>query len=311
MNYPIVMFDCSGSTEHEININKYNTDVTNVLKYEIYISQKIFKSKEITHAYVIMWNSNGRICSQEPILISEFSKIRLDSFGGTCLTKGFEVIPEEWIKGENEKQKKELYIFTDGEIEDDCYVGFPLKELIKSNVSIQIITVEANDTDYVQTKAEAGNKIFQALKLNSLTKSLRRFSSYNEHHVIEPFISFDNPEEIEGFTPFRGKYFNTDIEQDDLIDKVEEIISQCETKEDIIKLAHDLTVTVSHMSKNKTTDEINEINSQFADLFAENKVDPMIFTKVNNLLITEANNNSNGNASTYHEFKDAMILFEG
>lgn len=311
MSFPIVMFDCSGSTEHEINISKYNENVSNVLMYEIWIAQKMLKSKEITHAYVIMWNSNGRICSQEPILVSEFSKIRLDSFGGTCLTKGFEVIPEEWIKVGNENKKKELYIFTDGEIEDDNYIGIPLKELIKSNISIQIITVEANDTNYVQTKADAGNKIFQALKQNSLTKSLRRFSSYNEHHVLEPFISFDNPDEIEGFTPFRGQYFNTDTEQDDLIDKVEEIVSECETKEDVVKLAHDLTVTVSHMTKNKSTDEINEINAQFADLFAENKVDPTIFTKVNNLLITEAANNSNGNASTYHEFKDSVILFEG
>lgn len=306
-DFPIAMFDCSGSTEHNINIPQYVERETNILKYEINIAQKIFKNKGYTHAYVIMWNSIGRLCSQEPILISEFNKIRLDSFGGTCLTKGLEIIPQEWI---SEKNKREMYIFTDGEIEDDNYVSIPLKKLIESNVSIQIITVEPNDINYIQTKTEAGNKLFQALKTHSLTKSLRRFSSYNEYHVNEPFISFDNPEEIEGFTPFRGEYFNIDEQEDELIDKVEEIISQCETKEDIVKLAHDLTVTVSHMTKDKTEDEINEINAQFSDLFAENKVEPTIFSKVNNMLFLEAGNTSKGNGSTYHEFKNSLILFE-
>lgn len=306
-NFPIVMFDCSGSTELEVNVSQYFQGVNNVLCYEICIAQRILKAKKYTHAYVVMWNSTGRICSPEPINVLEFNKISLESFGGTYLTKGFEVIPQEWVVSNN---KREMYIFTDGEIEDDNYISIPLKKFIESNISIQIVTIEANNTNYVQTKAEAGNKLYQVLKRNGLTIHVRRFSSYNEHHVLEPFISFDNPEEMEGFTPFRGEYFDINEQQDELIEKIEESVSNCETKDDVVKLAHELTITVSHMTKNKTTDEINEINTQFADLFAENKVDPSIFTKVNNMLLLEANNNSNGNASTYHEFKDALILFE-
>jgi len=305
-NFPIIMFDCSGSTEHDIDVKKSYPNVSNILSYEINIAQRIFKTKDISHAYVIMWNFTGRVCSKEPILISELNKIRMESLGGTCLVNGLQIIPDEWLQGNN----KEIYIFTDGEIEDDNIVAEPLKKMINLGVTLQIITVEPNDINYIQTKADAGHKLFQAIKNNGLTKSVRRFSSYNEHHVLEPFISFDNPEEIEGFTPFQGEYFNINEQQDELIDKIEETIQTCETKEDIVKLAHDLTVTISHMTKDKSIDEITEINNQFADLFADSNIEPNMFMQVNNLLLLEANNQSNGNASSYHEFKDALVLYQ-
>lgn len=304
---PIVMFDCSGSTEHTVNVKSFYPKADTVLKYEIELAKKLFTSKGIFQVYVIMWNYTGRICSMEPILVSELNKIRLDSLGGTCLSEGLKVIPDQWIQS---KSKSELYIFTDGEIEDEIQVVEPIKKLIESKTTIQIITVESNDINYVQTKGEAGHKLFQAIKSNGLTKFVRRFSSFNEYHVSEPFISFDNPEEVEGFTPFQGTYFNIEEEQDELVDRVEEAIKSCETKEDIVKLAHDLTVTVSHMVKDKPVEEQVEINSQFADLFAESPIDPNIFNQVNKMLLLEAGNHSNGNASSYQQFKDALIVYK-
>lgn len=305
---PIVMFDCSGSTEHSINLT--NTTLSGsdtVLKYEIALAQRMFNKKGVTKAYVIMWNYKGRICSETPILISEFSRIRLESLGGTCLTEGLNVIPDKWLEG---KEKKELYIFTDGEIEDENIVIEPLKKLIGQGVRIQIITVEPNNTNYIQTKADAGHKLFQAIKLNGLTQSVRRFSSFNEYHMSEPFISFDNPEEIEGFTPFQGNYFNISTQSDDLIEKVEEAIQECNNTDEVVKLAHELSVTVHHMTKNKTPEEKIEINNKFSDLFADSVINPEIFIQVNKILLLESNNCSSGNASSFHEFKNALILYE-
>lgn len=73
--------------------------------------------------------------------------------------------------------------------------------------------------------------------------------------MLEPFISFDNPEDIEGFTPFQGEYYNVEEQKDELVDKVEEAIKTCETKEDIIKLAHDLSLTIHHIVKDKPVEE--------------------------------------------------------
>jgi hypothetical protein len=303
---PIILIDCSGSTLHEINVKNHYKSVDTVLKFEIAKAQEILTSYGITHAYVIMWNYTGRVCSQTPILVSEFTKIRAESLGGTCLTKGLEAIPEEWLKN---KTCKELYIFTDGEIEDDGIILNPLKKLIDFGVKIQIITIEPNSTNYVETKAEAGCKLFQAAKSNGLTSSIRRFSSYNEYHVLEPFISFDNPEIIEGFTPFQGKYYDIDTQEDELINKVEKAIGECETTEEIAKLAHELTITVQHMIKDKPVEKQIEINNQFSDLFAESPIEPSMFAQVNHMLLLETTNLSNGNGTTYHEFKDALILY--
>jgi hypothetical protein len=304
--YPIVMFDCSGSTEHSINIGNHYQNTDTVLKYEIAIAQRTFNKKGITHVYVIMWNYTGRICSEKPILVSELGRIRLDSIGGTCLSEGLKIIPENWINGE---KKNDIYIFTDGEIEDDNIVINPLKKLIDLGIKIQIITVEPNNINYLQTKGEAGHKLFQIIKSNRLTKSVRRFSSYNEYHINEPFISFDNPEYIEGFTSFGGEYFNIEEQKDELLDKVEESIHKCENKDDVVKLAHELSLTIHHMVKDKTTEEQIEINNEFSDMFADSNIDPMIFSQVNKMLLIESGNHLNGSASSFHEFKDALILY--
>lgn len=304
---PIILFDCSGSTEHSINLTKFK-DIDTVLKYEINIAQRIFNSKGIKQAYVIMWNYTGRICSQTPILVSEFNKIRMESLGGTCLTEGLRAIPENWISSKGDG-RKEMYIFTDGEIEDENIVVHPLKNLIDSGMTIQIITVEPNDVNYIQTKGEAGHKLFQAIKTNGLTTSVRRFSSYNEYHVSEPFISFDNPEEVEGFTPFQGEYYNIQEQQDELVDKVEEAISSCKTKEDVVKLAHDLSVTIHHMIKDKPVEQQISINNQFGDLFAESEIGSEVFNQVNHMLLIEAGNLARGEGSTYEDFKNALVVY--
>jgi hypothetical protein len=304
MKIPIILIDCSGSTDRDINIAKYYDGVDNVLKYELNIAQRILR--KMTHVYVIMFNIMGIMLSKTPILVSELQKIRPESFGGTYLSKGLDEIPSEWL---SEKEKNELYIFTDGEIDDEEIVASPLKKLLDSNCTIQIITVEPNDTNYMKTKTEAGNKLFQVIKSNGLTNFVRRFSSYNEHHVVEPFIIFDNPEKIEGFAPFQGVYYDTEKQKDEIMEKIEEEIKNCETKEELIDTAHKVSVTLDHMSRDKPYEEQIELSNQIADLFAESYVDPTMFIQVNKMLLLEAHNHSIGSASTFHDFKDALIVY--
>jgi hypothetical protein len=303
---PIVLLDCSGSTEHSIDVNKYFSNVDTVLKYEINTCQRILKSKGINQMYLILWNFKSTIYSEKPILVDDLTKCNIESLGGTVLSKGLESIPEEWIDVKG-GQRKEMYVFTDGEIEDENIVANPLKKLIDGGIVIQIITIEPNSINYIESKGDAGHKLFQVIKTNGLTQSLRRFSSYNEYHVKEPFISFDNPEIIEGYAPFQGEYFNVEENKDDLVDKVEESINECKTKEELVKLAHDLTVTIHHMVKDKPVDEQLEINNEFADLFAETDIDHNIFTQVNKMLMLEVGNHSKGSASSYQDFKDALV----
>jgi hypothetical protein len=304
--FPILLIDCSGSTEHNVNI-PYFKNVNTILKYQIELAKKIFTTKNIQYVYVIMWSYTARICSKLPILVSELTKIKQDSVGGTELAIALTAIPQEWISNNN-NNKQELYIFTDGEIENENQVVAPLKQLIDSGITIQIVTVEPNNINYVQNKGEAGYKLFQVIKNNGLTTFVRRFSSYNEHHVLEPFISFDNPEEIEGFTPFCGKYYNINEEYDELLDTVEEKVKICTSVEEIAKLAHETTVTISHIVKNKSTEDHTEITSQIADIFAESNIAPTIFNQVNQMLLLETAKQSTGNGSIYQEFKDALIL---
>lgn len=303
---PIVLLDCSGSTEHSIDVSKHLKNIDTVLKYEINTCQRILKSKKINQIYLILWNFKSTIYSENPILVDDLTKCNIESLGGTVLSTGLESIPEQWINVK-EGQRKEIYVFTDGEIEDDNIVANPLKKLIDKGVVIQIITIEPNSINYIESKGDAGHKLFQVIKANSLTQSLRRFSSYNEYHVKEPFISFDNPEKIDGYTPFKGEYYNIEENKDDLIDKVEESIGGCKTKEELVKLAHDLTITIHHMVEDKSIEEKIKINNDFADLFAESDIELNIFNQVNKMLMLEVGNHSKGSASSYQDFKDALI----
>lgn len=88
---PIILLDFYGSTEHFINLNKYFTNINTVLEYEINTDLNFLTSKGISKVY--------------PIIVSELSTIHMESLGGTCLSKGLEDIPEEWIVSKGDGRK--------------------------------------------------------------------------------------------------------------------------------------------------------------------------------------------------------------
>lgn len=216
------------------------------------------------------------------------------------------MIPEDWKQN---KTVSELYIFTDGEINDQNEVVEPLKELTKNNIKIYIIRVEPNNINYLNSNINIGNNIYKVVQDNNLTSFVKRFSSHNEYHVLEPFISFDNPDIDEGCVPFQGKQFYADDLFDEFIEYIENMIKSSD-KETIPKLAHDLSLSIHHITKNKTIPEKENINRIFTDLFSSADICPNMFNKIHKFLLIESEKHLQGKSSTYHEFKDAFVVKE-
>jgi len=305
-NCPICLIDNSGSTNQKVKTKMYG-EIT-ILKYTLLKAQNYFVSIGVKNIYLMLWNDRASIFSFEPIDVSSLdSPVLITKYGGgTILGEALKSIPEKWI---NTKKFTEMYIFTDGEITDDDKIITTLfTNLFDSNTKIQIITVEPNDINYMLSNCNAGTKIFGIIQQAKLTSRVRRFSSYNGFHEDEPFIWFDNPDEISGYAPFRGKYFNIDKSSDDFIDFIEEEVVKCDSKEDVVKIAHELTLTISHMTKDSSDEQKLEINNSFADLFSLNDhVPPNMFKQINNLLLIESDRHTNGEATTYQGFKDAIV----
>lgn len=303
---PICLIDNSGSTNQKVQTKMY--DEISILKYTLLKAQNYFVSIGVKNIYLMLWNDRASIYSFEPIEVSILdSPVLITKYGGgTILGEALKSIPEKWI---NTKKFTEMYIFTDGEItDDDKKITTLFTNLFDSNIKIQIITVEPNNTNYKLSNCNAGTKIFEIIQKAKLTSRVRRFSSYNGFHEDEPFIWFDNPDEINGHAPFKGKYFNIEKSKDDFIDFVEEEIVKCESKEDVVKIAHELTLTIYHMTKDSSDEHKLEINNSFADLFSLNDhVPPNMFKQINSLLLLEADKHTNGEATTYQGFKDAIV----
>ncbi len=325
-NCPVVLIDMSGSTTDPINVPG-DFEARRVIDYEISIVKKLFQSKGINQIYLAFWNYQLKIASNSPINISSISSYKPgEPFGSTLLATPLKSIPSNWFAG---KPCSELYIVTDGEIEDGNNITEQLKYLHGLKTKIQIITVEPNSFNYlnpqenpntrpdprrlqpgrrVNTSRIAGSSIYEAIKNNNLTSLIRRFSSYNEFHTYEPFISFDNPEQIDGYAVFDGKYFSIENSYDDFVDYIDDKLTQCKNPNGIFKLAHELSLTIHHIGKNKSIEEQTQITQELSDLFANTPVDLSTFNKINTLLITEAENHSKGKSSIYQEFRDALVV---
>ena len=302
---PIVLIDMSGSAERPIKLpGDFNSRT--VIDYEIEIVKRLFASTGISQIYLGFWNYQLQIASQNPINISTISSYKpKQPFGSTLLNVPLKSIPQHWLQN---KSCSELYIFTDGEIEDGDKITNQLKYLNSLKTKIQIITVEPNSINYLNSENIAGSTIYKAIKDNNLTSIIRRFSSYNEYHTHEPFISFDNPEQVDGYAIFDGKYFQIANSYDDFLDHVDERLASCESNNAIYKMAHDLTLTINHITKNKSHEEQNKITQEITDLFSNTTIDLSTFNKINTLLITESENHTKGQSTIFQEFRNALVV---
>lgn len=284
-NCPIILIDCSESTLAGVKIPiNYNNDeslyyesfrsigkfesrdtqiknlksegkkITTIMKYQLNIAKKHFESLGISNVYLMFWNYDVNIYSMEQVPVSVLDSIRVESSGSTMLANPLKSIPRAW---KTDKKISELYIFTDGEINDGNLLSKPLKEFAKDKMKIYIITVEDNDNNYLIANFYDGNNIYKANE-DSWNYFVKRFYSYNEFHVLEPFISFDK---------FQGQVFKSYYIYE-FAEYIKEQIAECKSNESVLKLAHDLSLTIYHLKQNKSDKKKKEIDQIFTDLFS-------------------------------------------
>ena len=290
---PIVLIDNSGSTSSSARV-KHNC--ISILKYEIQIIKQILSAKQINSFYLMFWNTVGEIYSKEPIPLSDLDIIDVKSSGGTHLSSALTAIPNDWI---NKKQILDVYILTDGEISDRGQISPGLNNLFQNNGRIHIITAEANTNNYLTANCNAGNALYNAIRENKLMGKVKSFESYNSFHVETPFVSFSNPDVAPECVPFRDKCFRKD-KTCNFVPYVESLINDAKNDSELLKLAHDLSMTLHYLTKNKPLSMQKYTVNLFSDLFSDCG---SIYKDIRALFLEEIDNHSKGMSTTFQAYK--------
>jgi len=286
---PIVFIDTSGSTAGFLPHNNIS-----ILQNELMLVSKIFRQKGIENIYLMFWNDSFKIVSNLTNINDLDNKI--ESSGGTSLAQALKNIPNEWIEN---KEVTELYIFTDGDIQDSIETANEFKNMLIKNIKINIITVESNSYNYLNSNCQAGNTIYNAIRQNSLTNKLKSFISYNSYHKDIPFCSLNNPDVELGYAPFRDKCFKV-TQITEFLNHIEGLIEEIKNDNDkLLKLLHELSLSVSYLTKNKSVQVQRQLIGIFSDLFS----DTGIYKQTRELLLNEINNHAHGTATTFQAYK--------
>jgi hypothetical protein len=294
---PIVLIDRSGSTSSEmIRVDVIDDTSISVLDFEVKQATDILMEKKISKCYLGFWNSSVTWASQEPVDVYTMVSYKPSSSGGTTLQPALNSINDSWLYN---KQVSEIYIFTDGEISDSGYsLADTIKKLFQKNVKIQIVTVEPNYNNYLESNCDAGNQLYKILKSESLMGRVKKFISYNQYHLDTPFVSFDNPEIGPGYAPFEGKVFRIDKVADFVTYLSEHI--QNKNNNELLKIAHELTMTLYHLTKDRSMIIQRKIIEMFCELFS----DTVLYRDIRKMFLQEIDNHSKGKSTTFQGYKN-------
>lgn len=292
-NTPIVLIDHSGSTNSKFKHAKSVLDIEN----EKVIND--LQKMHINNAYIMYWDDKFILPNQEKIsCIDDLDNFKIESASGTYLSQALNNIPKDWLNNKD-KQIIDVYIYTDGEISDDSKtISDELKKLLTNNVRIYITTVEPNDNNYLDDDCSAGNAIYKILRKNKMTSRVKKFVSYNQHHFDTPFISLNNPDVQIGFAPFRNQCFEI-TKINDFIKYIDNLIDDTKDKNELLKLVHELSLTISYLLKGKSV----QIQRRIVDLFSELFTETSIYKDVRDMLSKEIDNHAHGKATTFQEYR--------
>jgi len=282
---PIILIDRSGSTsDHSLG--------KTILEREKEIIYQKFNTMNIESAYVIFWDSISLIPEEQPMSLENILNYKVNSQGSTLITQVLKNIPEKWYK---DKKVSDIYIFTDGEIWDESEFAKILPQF--SNHNIFINTIEPNNKNYLTGNCDAGNGIYRAIKRCNLTNKIKKFESYNEYHIEESFVSLENPYVPEDYLPYKSNIFKKEKLNDffQLIEKELENKNEME----ILKIAHELSNTLTYLTKNQKPSVKREMISLFSELF----VDFDIYKDIRNIFQQEVESISKGQASTFQDYR--------
>lgn len=111
---------------------------------------------------------------------------------------------------------------------------------------------------------------------------LKEFISFNQRP--DPFISFRRPNCKIGETSFRSKIFRIDKTYE-FINYVSKLVKESNTSE-ILKLSHELSLTIYYLIKDKPSISRNKIIDLFCKIFQNtsdyNLIRQSIFTEIDN-----------------------------
>ncbi|AYV78949.1 MAG: hypothetical protein Edafosvirus57_2, partial [Edafosvirus sp.] len=143
-------------------------------------------------------------------------------------------------------------------------------------------------------------KLFEIIRENSLTNKVKKFMSYNEHHCKVPFSSLNNPDVPIGYAPFQNECFKL-TETRQFINYLEDYIKKIgdDNENTMIKLIHELSLTVSYITKGKSHQLQRMVIDMFCELFAETKV----YKVIRKMLLSEIDNHNCGKATTFQGYK--------
>lgn len=287
----ICLIDKSGSTEQEMNV--HDKDVT-ILEFELEIAKKMLTEKNVRQTYIMLWDNSVEFpYNYEKMCVADISDDILSVGGSTCLEVALSKIPESWLE-----HTVDMYIFTDGEINGNIkQTEMQLKRLFSMNVNVHIVTIEGNDNNYMTDDCCAGNALYKLVKDNCFTTHIKSFTMFNEYHE-NGFSNLINPDIPEGYIPFQNKLFK--IEDTSKFIEYLYNIDKNITKQELLKLTHDLTFTVHHMCKNKSVQIQNRIIDMVSSIFYGSEIE----REIHEILKQETANIRLGKANTYQEYKN-------
>lgn len=289
---PIVLVDTSSSTKSKMNTGKsiLNTFADVILKH-------------INRNYrMLFWDYSYHIIDGLINITNTISIIQNANRAGsaTDISVAFKHIPNEWLT-----ECDNIYILTDGDINADKYkFADQIRELTKShqNIKLHIISVEDNKRDYKNVKYSAGNKIYQMIKENRLTRHVKNFLSYNNFYCIDNdnhFTNLHNPDINEGYIPYEEKCFPI-TKTNQFIQYIDDLVAiYAGDSDEINRMLYNLSFTIYHLTKNKPIKIQNDIIDMFCDIFTFIGIG---YSEVKELLVRELINHQTNMTNTLQDY---------
>ena len=308
---PIVLIDISGSTKTRLQssekIKKPNrsSDVdawkNTIRDYEFKLAHDVCKANGYDKAHVICWSDTAKLFeSYEISNINEIFKETIKIANSTHLMSGLELIDYSWL---DENKITDVFIITDGEIQDSYdTLSNKIRDLCDKSISIQIIAVEPDTNNYLTTQCSVGNALYRMIRNHSMSRFINRFSIYNE--LYTEFVNLSNPTVPNEYVPFRDTMFKKTA-LSHFINHVIELVTQIKNENGLdekikhmkyMKLAHEISLSVYYLTRDKTYQHQMSIIDLFSNMFkdADN-----VYCDVRKLLLEEVNNHMTGKSTTF------------
>ena len=297
--------------------NSYSTN-GRVLRTEFAILKNMCKDRNIEQIYLMCWSDKFSFPNGENLVdIKSIRPAVYEADGGTELCPALKNLPIKWY--ENNKSTN-IFIITDGEITDEMHGGeCELKNLflgyVEKNFNFHIVTVDDRNNNYIHNNCTAGTQIYKLFNKLFLMKQVKLFISYNNYHT-EGYINLSNPNVPEGFLPFRDQCFeikelNNFIAYLELL--IDEVIKQDnfdQSRVELLKIAHDLTITLYHLVKNIDDSMLkSNIAQTRINLFSSLFVNTMVYRDVREMLLKEVEKHSSGQSTTFQEYRNTREAF--